>query len=237
MKKTLKKVLATLLAVVLLFGAAPMLKTDGGVLATKASALETVSGSYDYLVNYINNNGQKDSSGDLYIYGEYVANNMDIYVTISYSPKIDHIACVCLIGGVTSITFGFNKTEKTYLTIATFEDSKYNVIDQARAYIDPATYDYGTALSYTYDKVYTNDSAYISKEKTLFNSSVTLALKTVDKMMRKNVGFGLGNFGFTKISESAPIPEEPGVFELIIELIIYVFAVIANFFTGLIWFI
>ena len=75
MKTTIKRTLATVLTVVMIFSLIPFAGTIFGSMATKASAAEeTIDGSYDYLADYILENGSYDSNlfGAVDIFGERI---------------------------------------------------------------------------------------------------------------------------------------------------------------------
>ena len=71
MKAYVKRLFAAAMAVVMLFAVAPFADVGfGSIFSTKASAMETVSGSYNQLVNAIYDYGDWDSYDDPYIWYE-----------------------------------------------------------------------------------------------------------------------------------------------------------------------
>lgn len=236
----MKKILSIILAVALMFGAVPMSGTFKNILGVEAEALETVAGSYDYLVNYINANGSKDSDGDLGIEYYYTCktktsssfnlirieyDKSEGYLIFSEATKMDGYE------GNDVVSMVVTKTGNTYLTLVSIYTSN-NSHDSIYTYIDPSTYNNGS-LSYSYKNITYTNSSYKATLCDYADVLIEGAMMDFDNYLTETVGFGIGNFGFSKIAKTASVPASDtpaiGFFEAIIDVFINIY----NFFSQL----
>ena len=204
MKKTIKRILSSLLVFVFLIGIAPLYETSSGVFTTKASALETVSGSYDYLVKYIKKNSKKNT-----VYKTYKQGSSKFTNALSYVSDKDYIVCLFSMEtstGTTSFSFNISKSDSKSFAVAEHETKKGK--DEAHVSFNPKDYKSGASLNYSFTSQISKSKDYVKELKKLFNSAAERAIGDIDEMLFDCVGFGLGNFGFTKISKATPIPKQ-----------------------------
>lgn len=207
----MKKVLSILLAVVLLFGAVPFstsIKSALGV--SQASAMETVAGSYDYAVNFIKTHGEKDSDGENRICNTYIYEGFNIYVSMGYNPKSDFFFACGIFQQISTKVIGsmiieITKEEKSYQSVVV-STSKFGE-EEASTVINPSTYRSGQKYAYNYSKHLWETSEDKLVSDSLFNVTIDMGIICIDDFFAETLGFGLGNFGFTNVSNPAPIPE------------------------------
>lgn len=236
MKKTFKKILATLLAIVLLFGAAPLCRTDG-ILTTKASALETVSGSYDYLVSYINQYGSRTGS----------SNSMCIETKFTYSSGAEGSISVEYHSASDSLIFVyvFDMDSMGLYVISAFEvkknASKYDCIVgvnmQNTGYItiDPQRYTTAAqSVTFTNMDLTSYSQSNINEAKSFMCTILDKQIIETDQYLLNTTGIGLGNFGFTNISNPSSVPGGAGAgtgfFASVINFFKGIFILIISFF-------
>lgn len=223
----MKKFLSVLFVVIFLFGSVSVNGTLKNVLGTEASALDKVSGSYDYLVKYIKMNGVKSKSGDLEIYvlteykdafysKEVGTKTGYEFCCAQYDKKEDRIALSCF--GQYDYTCYMNDCKKVIVTFFIEKDGKsYPVLcssekldgskeEQLYTTIDPLKYNNG-ALTYSIVKTNSNTTKHKSELCKQGDSIIKMSIGNIDEFLRYTVGFGLGNFGFTKISKTASVPK------------------------------
>ena len=212
MKTTIKRTLATVLTVVMIFSLVPFAGTLFGSMATKASALETVEDSYEYLKEWIKYY-YKDRDGNLYIYkpnnGAYL-NGIYISTEVDYDEEKDQINFwVFNLSDSVSETYTLfiNKDSSTY-KIGAGIDPYYGgeKNNYAYSYVNPETYDQNTSLDYTFTTIQpeiAKNQAYWEKkiDSMLFNS-----IRLFNAVLELNMSITLGNFGFTKLWQPKEIP-------------------------------
>ncbi len=226
MKTTIKRTLATVLAVVMIFSLIPFAGTILGSMSTKVSALETVEGSFDYLVDYLKEHGIYDDDGDLCIIDEYSLLDSDLFIEIFIHPEEeDTIYCYFSSDNEDSFNWCVMSMEidsniydvyfETYHNI----DGSFEVTESASADIDPRNYSKGDILS-LYDTDFLSnddfdpviqiiDEDYHNEQmKTLFSKFFALALTAFNRTMSENAEISMGNFGFINMFESVPLSDD-----------------------------
>lgn len=207
----MKKIISALLVVVMLLSVAPFSNTVKTALGTtQASALETVDGSFDYLVNYIMDNSDlqdedsfvvsnlaTSSGGYLLIYN-YKTRTIQ-WTNFSLDDDLAAIAVLCI-----------EKIGNRYNFEIAIVDDSISIV--AGATINPQTY-HKEKLTFTYE--FSDSRLYSITDELNENSSDILAkiIEQLDSYLKENVGISLGNFGFSKISaaQSLPKPADPNV--------------------------
>lgn len=204
----MKKVLSILLAVVLLFGAVPFsasIKSALGV--SQASAMETVTGSFDYVVNYVKKYGNNNEIEDHYKY-----NSDSVYVSIEYDTSNDCLFCfynlfVSSNGVYSSMMLRITRTGKTYTSVVGSLASTLSIEERATTNISPQSFSVGQSYTYSYvNKPLTNSQEYITVLENLFDYTIDAGVVVIDEFLTRTVSFGLGNFGFVNVSSPAPVP-------------------------------
>lgn len=205
----MKKILSIILAVVLMFGAVPMSGTFKNILGVEADAMETVAGSFDYLVNYIKTKGEKNDEGD------YAINSTSTTLSLVYF--ISASVTYCRKEGSLSFFYMKKSGEQFYCVLMTVgrNSSKYYTsastgknyvtLDYVSTEIDPTSYNNG-ALKYSREELSYTNNDYKKAIYELADDMIKESIKSFDKLLREKVGFGLGNFGFTKIAKTADVP-------------------------------
>ena len=200
----MKKILSAMIVIVMLFAVIPY----SGV--TKASAMETVAGSYDYLVNYIKHNGKPYNSDDMELFRAYESESVSYYESIIYVEDSDYIMFMLMIetenNAFSVASMNIKKNSNTYLSIGRYNASGSQ--DSAVSTINPKTYRKGTSLSYSFTETSYYGTMYRSDLCELYDSSIYFALLEWEEMLENNAGITLGNFGFTNLFKSVAIPED-----------------------------
>ncbi len=199
MKKNLKRILSTLLAVVLLLSAAPIagLCTP---FASNASAMESEDNSYAYLQNYIDILGEEDENG--YNSVNYWAGNIegkDIYTYFTNDTESDKIELYSeMFVDDYSSTWAYlyiGQYEKTYDMYigCTIEDANLSgsceinprKFNPESPNVDIELINVPDELAYEYDAIYE-----------LLESIITVSIGGIEIALEDYAHLSLGNFGF-----------------------------------------
>lgn len=178
-------------------------------MAPAASALETVEGSFDYLVDYIRMNGEKTAEGELQIHKFYTgSNNISTALGITYNRRENCLYMIYILDS--------SSDEPISVVITVEKDStEYSVFcDNRTSYgedigftsVNPSKYK-NSSLKYDFLQYSSNSPEFQKRICTVFDSIIGFAVDDFNVFLLETVGFGLGNFGFTKISSPAPVPE------------------------------
>ena len=138
MKKTLKRIIATLAVAVMLLTAVPF----SGLFSTKASAVEYIEYSYNYLYNMIETLGSIDENGNKYV-AYCIDNNYDEYVSFTNISEYDSIQLSYFYRYGISVKGGailINANSSTYNCVSVYEDDENDYV-HASGVINPEFYD------------------------------------------------------------------------------------------------
>ena len=225
MKTTIKRTLATVLTVVMIFSLVPFTGTILGSMSTKVSALETVEGSFDYLVDYLKEYGIYDDDDDLCIIDEYSFSDSDLFIEIYIHPEEeDTIYCYFSSDNEESFDWCVLSMEKnsniyeTYFERNSYID-EFEIIESASADIDPRNYSKGDVLSlydtdflsnddFDFDTQVIDEDYHNEQMETLFSNFFALALTAFNRTTSENAEISMGNFGFTKMFKSVPLSDD-----------------------------
>lgn len=202
MKKSIKKLFATLLATLMLALSAPAvnLLNVGSVFSTKASAYDSVENSYDYLWNLICTLGYADDKGDYWV--DYSISNTE-YVSFVADVENNRIH---LIYDDSDYEDLYSYNYRCVEMILCPEDDIYATY----VYCDDDDEDYVQGIGNVFATEYTNDSIYdfeILDESYYFventydaqaalNRTLRLGMDGIHNALVSYADCSLGNFGF-----------------------------------------
>ncbi len=210
----MKKIISAVLAVVMLIGITPFSKTAEKILgANEVNALETVKGSFDRLVDYICKNGEYDKEDGTFSLvlstvleydsggvASIIYNVADNTVVFGLAIISDIYGSPCALVPAVTIT----EKDNRYLTYAViYTDYTYLA---AYADIDPTKYYLNQKIDFELvsDNTWFWES-YLGISDSL-NSLIANIIDSFDSYLMRELGFGLGNFGFTNISAPVALP-------------------------------
>lgn len=204
----MKKLISALLVVVMLISVVPFSNAAKTALGlTQASALETVDGSYDYLVNYIMANCDIQEDGSYGIVEITKSDNLTEYFGIGYFAKAETISCYYFTEQEDNwgqLFLDIQKAGDEYLFECGIGVEYASVIGTAK--IDPETYNKEN-LDFEMDFSVSQLASLTDSFNETFNKILAEFIVKIDSYLKANVGISLGNFGFTKISTAQSLPQ------------------------------
>lgn len=208
----MKKIISVLLTAVLLIGAVPFSGAVRNALgAADASAIEMVDGSFDYLVECLEQYGEKDEDGDPYIGLSDIGDSTAAAVAVAYDSEDDTIILTSLVYtqspvmGETAIniTVGIERTDTEYVAAVLLATDVGNLA--AGNLFNPLTYT-GRNIDFQIIQADYVMALFFQNPNEEFNEIVFGILEGFDEALYESVGIGLGNFGFTVLSKPVPVP-------------------------------
>ena len=195
MKISFKKIISLILALTVIMGAL-------FIHCFSVSAMETISGSYDYLCNYIDKNSQNvlDVFNGLYVTKTTKIDSAynSVYAVIMKSPEDDSILFFTAYLNILSETatgcaMRVTKAGTSYSVYIADERSTESYTGEAS--ISPATYT--NTANYTIKK---DDTIVKNAEKSsLFNKLFNDSLTIWEGLLKDKARISLANFGFSKL--------------------------------------